>query len=37
MANKTTIKNVPAYVTTNGTWHVDRISIVVRGYDRVYN
>lgn len=37
MGDTTTIKNVPAYVTTNGTWHVDRISIVVRGYDRVYN
>ena len=37
MGDTITIKNVPAYVTTNSVWHVDRISLVVQGYDRVYN
>ena len=37
MNNNTTTQPVPVYVTTNGTWHEDIISLNVNGVDHVYN
>ena len=35
--NTITTQPIPKYVTTNGTFHVNIISVNIGGYDHVYN